>query len=131
MNEDEIQPYIVKQLALGRDRNDVIMEVCKQQSLDWAQAESLVHEVETFDEDSIIKRQSPIVVLLALAVILGGFVLVTASGVALWDFIGMSSPQRVAYALNLYEVVVIFIIGIAMITGGVIGLRKVIGVFLK
>lgn len=131
MPDEATRTRIIQQLSNGVNRNDVILELCHAQGLDWDQGEAMVRDVELYDEEHITRRQSPILMVFSLAVTLGGSALSAAAAYYLWDFFQMPSSDQLVYLPDLYSVGVMLILGIAMLAGGIIGFRRVLSAFLS
>lgn len=129
--DDSSRAAIIQQLSNGVNRNDIILELCHKQGIDWDEGEAWVRDVELYDEDHITRRQSPILLFLSLGVTLGGAALAAAAAYYLLDFLQMQRAEQLAYAPDLYGVGVMLVLGIAMLAGGLAGFRRVLGAFLN
>jgi hypothetical protein len=150
----EIQQHIIDELAGNRDRNHLITEICEMMALDWDQAEALVESVQAENEAVIARRRLPLLVILALAIFVGGLLL-TGYGVYgivlaftrqgglpddLTTFFmpvieeGIDPVHAMGPAVPLYLRLLVYfvfspfsaaILGIAMIYGSLVGMREV------
>jgi hypothetical protein len=68
----EIEQQIITRLENSDDRNDIILDLCESQDMDWRHAEALVDSIHARNADNITLSQSPLLILLALAIFLGG-----------------------------------------------------------
>lgn len=68
----ELEKKILQRLEDGDDRNDIILDLCESQGLDWQEAESMVDSVHAEHEVDITLTQSPLLVFLALVIFLAG-----------------------------------------------------------
>ncbi len=75
MNDKAVTEFIVDQLGAGKDRNDVIMELCRQLGVTWQEAEKAVVMVENVSRRSIAARQSPFLVLIGIVTLFAGLIL--------------------------------------------------------
>lgn len=131
MPDETTRARIIQRLANGVNRNDVILELCQQQGLDWDEGEAMVRDVELYDEEHITRRQSPILMIFSLGVTLGGAALTAAAAYFLWDFLQMTASDQLVYLSDLYPVGVMLFLGIAMLAGGITGFRRVLSAFLN
>ena len=68
---EEIEQQIITRLEDGDNRNDIILDLCESQGLDWKQAETILDSIHAENADDITLTQSPILVLIALAIFIG------------------------------------------------------------
>jgi hypothetical protein len=68
----ELEKKIIQRLENNDNRNDIILELCESQGLDWNEAESVVDSIQTEHEVDITLTQSPLLVFLALVIFFGG-----------------------------------------------------------
>lgn len=76
---EQAERQILARLKNGDERNDIILALCEAHDLDWKEAEELVDSVHTENADGITLHQSPLLVLLALGIFLGGVGLIVYS----------------------------------------------------
>jgi len=134
--DDPVRETIVHRLADGVDANDVILEICHREGIDWAQAKALVEEMRLGAMGEVARRRFPLFAFLAAGVILAGLALI---GVFVYGLLGAmavvapgAAPNEMAQAggmiawllLNL-EFIGEAITGVAMVIGGVVGLHRV------
>ncbi len=136
MDDEEIRQHVVRRLASGSDRNDVILEVCQRQGLDWGQAEALVAEIADTATGEVARRRFPLFAVLAAGIILAGIALIAnfliVALLPLMDSSLRSRSSGVAEAggvigwllLNM-EFVAQLGVGAAMVVGGAMGLYRV------
>lgn len=127
MNKEQARTFIIDELSKQVDRNDILIDLCRELDLEWKQAEELLREVEAFDGQQIARRQSPILIIIGLAVLLGGLALTTYGVWYYWGYFQMEGLDQIFYGQYAYGIGVIVITGLAMIVGGIIGFRKIIG----
>jgi hypothetical protein len=134
--DDPVRATIIHRLADGVDANDIILEICRREGSDWAQAEALVEETRLGAVGEVARRRFPLFAFLAAGVILAGLALI---GVFVYGLLGAmavvapgAAPNEMSQAggliawllLNL-EFVGEAIAGVAMVIGGVAGLHRV------
>lgn len=124
MNADEARAYAIAELGKHRNRNDVIYELCNEHGVDWKTAEELVQDVEIFEARSIARRQSPLLIIIGLGVLAGGFVLTGGSLWALWEILSADAGNPAAWAEGAYYVFGGLVTGISLIAGVIIGFRR-------
>ncbi len=121
MDTAKLAERVIQDLSRHRSRNDIIMSVCQTTGMDWPQAERFIRQVEVNQGQVIARRQRPLLVVFALAGILGGFV--ASAGIVLatidgWIILFLNFP--VPYLGN----IVYFALGVLGMVGGFIGLRS-------
>lgn len=68
----QVERQILERLENGDEHNDIILALCEAHNLDWKDAEDLVDTLLSENADRITLHQSPLLVLLALVIFLGG-----------------------------------------------------------
>ncbi len=126
MNKEETTTFIINELGRQRDRNDILLTLCRELDIEWAQAEQLVREVEAFDGRQIARRQSPLLIVIGLAIIIGGLALITYGIWYFWTFSQLEATQQLLETQFMYVAVGGMITGLAMIVGGILGFRKIL-----
>ncbi|MCJ7723955.1 MAG: hypothetical protein MUP03_07475, partial [Anaerolineales bacterium] len=76
-DKDELLPLIVQRLSSGTNENDLVLEICEEKDMSWSDAESLVQQVKIENEGEIVRRQSPLLFVLAGLIFVGGAVITT------------------------------------------------------
>ena len=71
MQEAELQKSILTRLERGANRDDLLLDVCKEANLSWPEAEALVNQIEAGHTTEIARHQSPFIIILSL----GGLVI--------------------------------------------------------
>lgn len=125
MNEEQARAFIVDELASHRNRNDILVHLCNELVIDWKEAEQLVREVETHHSRTIAKRQSPFLIVLGAGIILAGLALTVDATLYFWDLLQMQTLRQLLSLQYSYVMVGSLVTGVAMITGGAIGFRKI------
>ena len=121
MDPAKLAEQVIQELARHRSRNDIILSICQTTGMKWAEAERFIHQVEINQGETIAARQRPLLVMLALAGVLGGLiasvgmVLATVDG---WIVLFLNFP--IPYLGN----VVYFALGVLATVGSFIGLRS-------
>ncbi len=131
----EIQNYIIEQLSHAVDPDDLILELCERQNLTWQEAEALVTRVRTENQDLISRKQSPLLVALALGLFIGGLVILwfEMNVIRLLVETYLRASKQPPAILDLLDAVPnsLFILlegtplAIAMLLGSLLGMRKV------
>ncbi len=126
MNKEETTTFIINELGRQRDRNDILLILCRELDIEWKQAERLIQDVEAAGGQQIARRQSPLLIVIGLAVIIGGLALITYGIWYFWTFTQLDPTQQLVTSQYLYLAAGSMITGLAMIVGGIIGFRKVL-----
>lgn len=128
MNRQEATDFVVSELSKHRHRNDIIMDLCKRTGGSWGQVQRFVQQVESENRQSIAARQSPILLVTGVFIVLTGLALVVYVGIAtLRGTIFFFPSIPIPYLGNLS----IFVTGSAMTGGGIIGVLRAIRPFLR
>jgi hypothetical protein len=126
MNEEQARAFIVEELASHRSRNDMLMVLCRELDIDWEQAQQLVKDVEDYHGQMIARRQSPFLMALGGVIILAGLALTIDAILYFWDVLQLQTLRQLFNLQFSYVMAGSFITGLAMMTGGAIGLRKIL-----
>jgi hypothetical protein len=72
MDNEAISAFIINALSKGESPDDLILSICENQGLTWQAAEALVKKVQDEKKQVIVKKQLPLLFVLALAIFIGG-----------------------------------------------------------
>lgn len=135
VESSELTDLIVNRLSKSDSVNEIITDLCIHHNMDWQEAKSLVESIRQDHSTIIAKRQFPLMTIIALGFFLGGIALLGTSISSIYQAfqlfatpIGETSllPSFLLftfrYAINYLS---ICILGICMILGSLIGMRKV------
>lgn len=70
--QTDIEKEIIRRLEDAENRDDIILDLCESQGMDWKDAESLVNSIQETHQLDITMAQSPILTALAVITFLGG-----------------------------------------------------------
>lgn len=115
---EDLAKYVARELGSGADRNALIRHICETGDLAWPEAEMFVARVALEHEHEIAKRQSPLLLIISVATLIGGGLLTLGGGYGLVTF--FSGEMLVRLDFVYYGLVT----GLAMIAGGLIGLTR-------
>lgn len=125
MNKEKATEFVVKELGRHRSRNDIIVTLCEQMRLGWREAELLVQEIESQQGRAIAMRQSPMIIILGVGVLLAGIWITVNNSLYFMDFfLSQHDTFSVMEALELRTIYLragSLLSGLAMIAGGIIG----------
>ena len=133
-----IEQHILERLKNADDWNDIIMNMCEAGNMDWSEAKAFVQGIEAQKKNQIVLAQSPVLVLVALAIFIGGIALsawAVGRVVMMYYTFSVSSgssdlPVHVLYFL-IYIIayapmfVAFFALGLGMIIGGLKGMQDI------
>jgi hypothetical protein len=121
----ETSEFIIQALARGRNREDVIRELCERYEMGSRQAEGLLLRAETTYEREIELRRSPALLVIGGLALLDGVVMAI---VFLWEVVqpllaalagGQTWKEAAALAsATLFQDIPLFIIGIGLAIAG-------------
>jgi hypothetical protein len=138
MDPDQLTSYVIKHLADEDDPNDIITDLCRMNDWSWSQAEGFVRSVQDEHEPEVVRRQFPLLTVLALGTFLGGFALIAYSVLSMiegWNALtvlarGNLPPYDAMPHLRLMIDSSLgpfsgFFLGLAMLLGSLLGMREV------
>jgi len=119
MNQQEATDFVIRELGKHRQRNDIIQKLCEEGGMNWGDAEKFMRRVEVENKSAITLKQSPLITVIGMGTIILGLALtlwVTIASLQGYIIFFLSFP--VPYLGNIFY----FIIGLAMILGGMWGM---------
>ena len=123
MNKQEATDFVIRELGKHHQRNDIIQKLCETGGINWRDAEKFVRQVEAENTGTIALKQSPMVILIGIGTTLGGLVLMILIAIGtLQGYIIFFLSFPVPYLGN----IVYFFTGLAMMAGGIWGMRETI-----
>lgn len=126
-NEADVE-LVIGALSSGRSADDVCRMLCEEHGYTWPNATALVDEVRQTRKITIARRQSPFMMLMAIATVLGGIALVAYSMLKLYQlgsYAAYASLSRYGRR-RIHNAVALGILGLWMIVGGLIGIGQTI-----
>jgi hypothetical protein len=126
MNE-ELTPFIIKELTKHHDRKDIIRNVCERGGLDWKDAERLITLVEANNKHTIATRQTPLLLFLSIGTLLLGIGLLAFNMQILLAFFQRDVLGQILSLQSSYYRILGLITGLGMTVGGLVGLWKAFG----
>ncbi len=135
MEQADLHAFILDCLSGAVNPDDIVMEICEQHSLTWPEAEALVQQIQSEHGNAITRRQSPLLVIIALGLFLGGLALIGFSAYSLAALVQSYSQADLFYtdmpgALLLifeygYGLLGMMGVGAAIVLGSLVGMRRV------
>lgn len=125
MDEQELTDFVIREIGRHRRHSDVVAEVCERAGMEWREAQKFVYQVAYDHRKRVAARQSPLVLIIGGAFVVGGLGLalggavVTIRGVNLYY-------EGIPYVGNVLGVG----LGILLVAGGALGLWEEIKKFL-
>jgi len=131
----ELTSLIINRLSDAVPPNDIILEICNQTGFSWTEAEVILKQVQTENEQVITKRQSPLLTLLAFTIFAGGvvllayaiYMLVLTTSTYTSTLVNPWNLANILYFVFNYAAfsfsIILFAIG--MIIGSLLGMRDV------
>lgn len=127
MDDKILTEYIVEQLGKHASRDNLIFDICKGTGMDWTQVSNLVAQVEETHKKKIAWKQSPLLFVIAIGVLVGGL---WAAGGAFLYFFGLAQSGSFSFDLFAlrrdYVMILRLITGLGMILGSIIGGLKLV-----
>lgn len=135
MDREKATEFIVKELARHHSRDRIILELCERGSMNYHEAQQLVKEVESSHGRRIAQRQSPLIILFSVGLLILGIGLTGYNGLYFWDFFQAQhtslSINEIVNVQSFYYRITALVTGLGMILGGIIGSWQMIGTLLK
>jgi hypothetical protein len=130
MNKEKVTEFVISELGKHHSRNEIITTLCEKGRLHWSEAEKLVQEIEAEHGHTITARQSPIIIVLGVGLLIIGIGLTIYNAIF---FINFFQTQHEVISVNsVFDARAIYyrsgalIAGILMIIGGLSGSWKTI-----
>jgi len=118
--------FVVSELARGRKRSDIVVALCNEMNFAWNDAEKFIQKVEAENRRRITARQSPLLLVLGIGIILGGLGL---GGFGLYELANgvlFISLDLIVTRFGMPTPVMV-ITGLAMLAGGAWGVLRTLG----
>lgn len=121
---DELTPFILKELSRQRNRRDIVQHVCKQGGLSWKQAQQLVILIEAKYNRANVVHQAPLLLFLSIGILILGIGLLGFNLQVLLEFFQKDVLGQLASLHSGSYRVLGLLTGLGMTSGGLIGLWK-------
>jgi len=135
MDMPDLIDHIVDRLSEAANPEDIILDICDKTDLSWPEAEALVKQVQAEHEQEVIKRQSPLLTLVALSIFVGGvgllaysiyILFLTTSAYASMALNPWDLPDILNFVFNYAAFTLsLILLAIGMILGSLLGMRQV------
>ena len=135
MDQEGLVEYIVGRLSSSVSINDITYEVCEKSGMQWQDAKAWIEDIRLEQANSVTRRQSPILITIALSLFIGGLVVV---GYTVYTFIdlydvavGTQATELGVTFFLLYTfqyaplLIPLFLTGCSMILGSLLGMQNV------
>lgn len=134
---EELEQQIIARLEDSHDRNDILLDLCESQGLDWKEAEAILDSIHAENADDITLTQSPILIFIALAIFIGGvgvfaFAIFSLAGIWMMIYENQANFDRLRFfsgifylAANGIEYFGLIVLGVGMILGSLRGMSEV------
>lgn len=133
MDPRELDEWIIAQLSSGRDPKDLIPAVCEVTGKSWKAASALVHEMQHRHGDEILRRQSPLLTLVAWFTFMGGVACLGYAALLLLNLLGWAPAEWVVEGGSadiLRRLFSLIVMGAGMVMGSLLGMQEVWAAFL-
>jgi hypothetical protein len=125
MDRQNLSKFILERLSAAGNRDDLIRDVCLREGIQWPEGEALVEEVETENEKTILRRQSPIALTTSMMFALAGMLITGFATYNLFWPVFLEGNFSLLFILNLigygHPMALVLLIGLTMAIGGMIG----------
>jgi hypothetical protein len=129
MNKEEATAFVVQQLGKHKSRNEIIVQLCQQMSINWPDAERFVQQVELENSRKIAVKQSPALIVVGIFTLIVGIVALINGGLFFLDYMRRDVVLQALTASSLYYKGGLVVFGLAMISGSLIGIWKSMAAF--
>ncbi len=118
---------VVEQLKNHRRYSDIVEYVAQKTGWHWNESQRFVARTQTENHDELSQSQNKFMIVFSATFILGGFLLMGWSVIALLDYAqALSSPQYATLSFDFFPLILIaFVSSFGIIGGGVFGLYRI------
>lgn len=120
--------FVVRALGGNNGPENVSRMLCEQKGYNWSEAQSFVAEVAAQQKTRIARRQSPFLLFLGVTTIIGGLWLVLSNGSFLLRF---ATQPVLLNPTILVRGGTLFVVGIGMVLGSLIGIVQQVRAMLR
>lgn len=129
LDNTELEKFVVSELTKNRKRSDIVLAICERTGVEWSEALRFVGQVNAEQQTQINARKNRLIVPMCIGAVALGFVFTigTSYPMVFWitgrtaEF--LTNTQSIGSMGDYLQVApYIFVTGIALVAGGVIGL---------
>ena len=135
MNKEKATEFVIRELSKHHNRNDIIKALCEQMGLNWREAGQLVQEIESQHGRTIAARQSPIIVIFGVGLLVLGLGITCYNTMFFINFFQLPHDSlSMDNALDIraaYYRAGALLVGVSMIIGGIVGSWETISKLFK
>ena len=121
---DELTPFILKELSRRRNRRDIVQRVSQQGGLSWKQAQQLVLLIEAKYNHADVVQQAPLLLFLSIGILILGIGILGFNLQVLLEFFQKDLLEQFASLQSGSYRVLGLLTGLGMTSGGLVGLWK-------
>lgn len=128
-DDPELVRLVFSELSKHRQRSDVVMMVCERTGVEWSQAQRFVAQVETEQRGKISARKNILVIPLGIIFIISGLAVAISNAQVVIFLLGPAfnptsvSPEIIEATISAMPYApYLFLAGLGMIAGGVVGI---------
>jgi len=135
MNKEKATEFVIKELGKHHNRNDIITTLCEKGGLNWREATQFIQEVESKHGRVIASRQSPLIIIFGICLLILGVGLTFYNLIFFMDF--FQARHDVLSIDNAMQIRAVYyragslVVGISMMIGGVTGSWETISKMFK
>jgi len=134
LDDPALTEFVVRELAHGQDRNQVIAQLCERTGQRWPEVEAFVLSIESTEAPRITRRQIPTLLLILVPTLIAGlgltawatYVLILDARMYDQQFGGALPLGLFALAAQHWQTLWVILTGMAMIAGSGVGLGQII-----
>ena len=126
--DQAVVDFVIREHGRHRSRDEIVRALSTQCRLAWGEAQELVMKVEREHRTTIARRQSPFLIFLGVATLIGG-VFLAGRGIFLLYVLYFSATHGVVRIANPQAIGIVIgqmFTGIAMVAGSLVGLGQTI-----
>jgi hypothetical protein len=126
--DQAVVDFVVREYGRHRSRDEIVRALSEQYRLAWGEAQELTAKVERQHRTTIARRQSPFLIFLGVATLIGGLLLAGRGIFVLYAlyFSAADSAVRIANPRAVGIIIAQMFTGIAMVAGSTLGLGQTI-----
>jgi hypothetical protein len=127
IDQEQLSQTVLELLKKQRRHNDIVELVCHQTGWHWNKAQRFVARVQTNNHAELNRQQNLVVILVGIAIVIGGFAATAWGGMMIWDYVNafrtgtigqVIEPEWVVYGAS------VAVTGLGMMVGGGYGVGR-------
>ncbi|MBN1667327.1 MAG: hypothetical protein JW862_09560 [Anaerolineales bacterium] len=127
IDQEQLSQTVLELLKKQRRHNDIVELVCHQTGWHWNKAQRFVARVQTNNHAALNHQQNLVIILVGIAIVIGGFAATAWGGMMIWDYVNAIRTGAIGQAIEPEWVVYgasVAVTGLGMMIGGGYGIGR-------